>query len=473
MTTLRVELPPKLIPVFAPARGELRYRAMRGGRGSGKSFTAAKMAAIWGACEPLRFLCTRELQNSIKESFHAELKNAIASCEWLSGQYDVGADYLRHKHNGTEFLFKGLRHNITAVKSMAQIDVLIVEEAETVPHASWVDLIPTIRAPKSEIWVIWNPKSPTSWVAERFDKGSPPPRSIVATVNHSDNPWFSKELEEERADNKLTMPVNLYNHIWEGAYLLDDEASIIKSSWIEAAVDAHLLVPEIALGSFTMGYDIADDGADKCATVTRQGGMAFDCDEWAGKEDELLKSTTRAHHTAVKYGAHVNYDCIGVGASAGAYFKELNDKLPSTSRITYAKFNAGGAVIKPEAIYQSKSKIKNKDFFSGLKSQAWWLVADRFRLTYQVVTALKEGKQPPSYTPDQLISISSKMPKLDQLKMELCVPMRDFDNNGRVKVESKKDLAKREVPSPNMADAFIMAYAPMTSGLKINPGLLR
>lgn len=471
MTTLRIELPPKLIPLFAPPRGELRNRCMKGGRGSGKSFSAAKMAAVWGAIEPLRILCTRELQNSIRESFHAELKNAIESCPWLSSEYDVGVDYLRHKTNGTEFLFKGLRHNITAVKSMAQIDLLIVEEAETVPHASWVDLIPTIRAPNSEIWIIYNPKSPSSWVAETFGGDNIPPRTMVVTLNHDDNPWFSRELEEQRQHDKLVMPANLYNHIWEGHYLLDDELSVIKSTWVDAAIDAHLLIPEIAQGQHFMGYDIADDGKDKCATVIRKGGMAFEVDEWDGKEDELLKSTTRAYRSALKYGAHINYDCIGVGASAGAQIIQLNNQQQSTNSLGFAKFNAGGKVIRPTAIYEHK--IKNEDFFSNLKAQAWWLVADRFRLTYQVVNALKEGKEPPKFKPDDLISICSKTQKLQQLQMELCIPMRDFDNNGRVKVESKKDLSKRDVPSPNIADAFIMAYAPVTRGLKINPQVLR
>ena len=106
MATAQIHLPPKMVDVFATPRGELRYRGARGGRGSGKSFTFAKMAAIWGVIEPLRILCTRELQASIKESFHAELKNAIASEPWLEAAYDVGVDYLRGK-NGTEFLFKG------------------------------------------------------------------------------------------------------------------------------------------------------------------------------------------------------------------------------------------------------------------------------------------------------------------------------------------------------------------------------
>lgn len=459
-----------MIPAFAQKRGELRYRCFKGGRGSGKSFTAAMMAAIWGAIEPLRILCTRELQNSIRESFHAELKNAIESNAWLASQYDVGVDYLRHRTNGTEFIFKGLRHNITAVKSMAQIDLLIVEEAETVPHTSWVDLLPTIRAPKSEIWIIWNSKRPNSWVAENFDF-NPPPRSIVVTLNHRDNPWFSRELNEQRLHDKATMPENLYNHIWEGAYLLDDDTSVIKSSWVQSAIDAHKLIPEIMDGRATAGYDVADDGDDKNAVIVRIGSCAVFSDEWQGLEDEILKSCTRAYHAAQRYSANIVYDSIGVGASAGGKFNELNHAHPD-NKVTHAGFNAGGKVLRPEAIY-ADTKIKNKDFFANIKAMMWWQVADRFRLTHQVVQALLAGKEPPAYKADELISIDSSIKHLEQLKMELSIPLRDFDNNGRVKVESKRDLKKREVPSPNLADAFIMAYAPIRKGLKINPDTVR
>ena len=139
----------------------------------------------------------------------------------------------------------------------------------------------------------------------------------------------------------------------------------------------------------------------------------------------------------------------------------------------HAKFNAGAAVVKPEALYERAAGIKNKDFFTNLKSQSWWCVADRFRLTYQVVNAIKSGETPPPYQLDELISISSKCPNLEKLKMELSIPMRDFDNNGRVKVESKKDLAKRDIKSPNIADSFIMAYAPINSGLNIRPDALK
>ena len=231
MQDLRIELPPKLIPLFAPQRGDLRYRVMYGGRGSGKSFTSAKMAAVWGAIEPLRILCVRELQNSIKESFHAELKNAIQSCTWLSSQYHVGVDFLRHKTNGTEFIFKGLRHNITGVKSMAQIDLCIVEEAEDVPAASWQDLLPTIRIAKSEVWIIFNPKKRNSWVAETFINNEPPPRSNVVQLNWNGNPWFGDVLDEQRLDQQSRLDPALYAHIWEGKFYESSDAQVFNGKY--------------------------------------------------------------------------------------------------------------------------------------------------------------------------------------------------------------------------------------------------
>ena len=108
---VEVKLPEKLIPVFAPPRGSVRYRGAWGGRGSAKSASFATMAAIFGYIEPLRILCTREFQNSIKESFHAEIKTSINRYPFLQNSYDVGENYIRGL-NGTEFIFKGLRRSM-------------------------------------------------------------------------------------------------------------------------------------------------------------------------------------------------------------------------------------------------------------------------------------------------------------------------------------------------------------------------
>lgn len=226
MTTVSVELPPKLVELFTPARGECRYRCAFGGRGSGKSYGFALMAAIWGFVEPLRVLCTRDLQVSIKESFHAEIKGAIAAYPWLAAHYDVGVDYLRGA-NGTEFLFRGLRNNVQAVKSTAKIDLTIVEEAEDVPEASWMALEPTVfRQPRAEVWVIWNPRLEGSPVDARF-RASSPEGAAVVEVNWNDNPFFPPELEMLRQQDQRRMDPATYAHVWDGAYLVNSDAQVL------------------------------------------------------------------------------------------------------------------------------------------------------------------------------------------------------------------------------------------------------
>lgn len=188
------------------------------------------MAAIWGYAEPLRILCVREFQASIAESFHAELKAAIYSEPWLEAAYDVGKDYLRG-HNGTEFIFRGLRRNTQSIKSLAKIDLTIVEEAEDVPEESWLALEATVfRQPASELWAVWNPRDRESPVDKRF-RLSPPPRSIVTEVNWQDNPFFPDGLKELRARQQELLDPGTYHHVWEGGYLENSERQVLSGKW--------------------------------------------------------------------------------------------------------------------------------------------------------------------------------------------------------------------------------------------------
>jgi len=230
MTTATIRLPRKLKPVFAKPRGSVQYRGAHGGRGSAKSFSFAKMAAVFGYAEPLRILCTREFQASIKESFHAELKAAIASEPWLEAHYDVGVDYLRGE-NGTEFIFRGLRHGVNTIKSLAKIDLTIVEEAEDVPEVSWLALEATVlRTPGSELWPIWNPRLDGSPVDQRFRK-KPPPNALIAELNWQDNPFFPPGLDALRRRDLERLDPNTYAHIWEGAYLVNSDSQVFAGKF--------------------------------------------------------------------------------------------------------------------------------------------------------------------------------------------------------------------------------------------------
>lgn len=445
-------LNPALRPFWTTrARNKILY----GGRSSSKSWDAAGMAIFLAQRYKLRFLCVRQIQNKIDESVYALLKIQIERFG-LSGEFRILENKIIHKRTGSEFMFYGLWRHISEIKSIESIDILWSEESHALTEKQWEILEPTIRKEGSECWLLFNPSLVSDFVWRHFVV-DPPANTLLRHINYDENPFMSNTMLAVIDNHKKKNP-DTFDNVYLGVPRTDDDSSVIKTSWILAAIDAHLTIGFEDVGMPRLGFDIADSGEDKCAITYAKGSVAYSCDEWQGAEDELLKSCMRALNVAKENDAEITYDSIGVGAAAGAKFKELKYHK-------YQKFNAGSAVLEPEKFYQPK--VKNKDFFANLKAQAWWLVADRFRLTYQVVEAIKNGAEPPPYKVDELISISSDMPMLEKMKYELALPKRDFDNVGRVKVESKKDLAKRDIKSPNIADSFIMAFAPVKRGFRL------
>ena len=89
-------------------------------------------------------------------------------------------------------------------------------------------------------------------------------------------------------------------------------------------------------------------------------------------------------------------------------------------KVRHNKFNAGGKVEQPDRLYDTISKIKNKDMFSNLKAQTWWRIAARFKMTYNAVV---KGEP---FDKDMIISIDSNITKLEQLKDELSSPHKHY-----------------------------------------------
>ena len=229
---MRIEIPSKLIPVFD---GPARYRGAYGGRGSAKSRTFATMALVRAYERKRRILCARELQNSIKESVHQLLVDQIERLK-LPG-FQVGESFIRHA-NGSEFLFKGLRTNISEIKSLEGVDICWVEEAQKVSKASWDVLVPTIRSEGSEIWVTFNPEDEEDPTSQLFVENQPPDSKIIR-INYNDNPWFPADLEKER-QHCLKVDPDGYPHIWEGEYKKLNRGGKVVYNWSQANIDEFI-----------------------------------------------------------------------------------------------------------------------------------------------------------------------------------------------------------------------------------------
>lgn len=233
MAELAVDFPEKLQFLFIPRR----YKVAYGGRGSGKSYNFAQALILLATQKPLRVLCAREVQKSIKQSVHLLLADQIQRLN-LGSFFQVLETEIRGI-NGSMFMFAGLaQHTVESVKSIEAVDICWVEEGQTVSKKSWEILIPTIRKTGSEIWISFNPDLDTDDTYVRFVL-NPPEDSFVTEVNYSDNPYFPVELEKERVHCQRTNPED-YNTIWEGKCRTAVSGAIYASEVNDATVERRI-----------------------------------------------------------------------------------------------------------------------------------------------------------------------------------------------------------------------------------------
>lgn len=234
-----LEFPSAFRHLFATTADDgrpVRYRATYGGRGSAKSHSKGAALLVKARAQPLRILCAREIQRSIRDSVKRLLDDKIEAL----GFGEKGENFFQttdneiRGNNGSLFSFIGLRSNINNVRSLEGYDIAYLSEARSVSQASLNVLIPTIRNPNSEIWFDWNPVAADDPVDKMFrGKDGPPPGSIVREVNYDQNPWFPDVLRDDMEFDRRRDPEK-YSHIWAGGYQKNSEARVFKNYTVEA-----------------------------------------------------------------------------------------------------------------------------------------------------------------------------------------------------------------------------------------------
>lgn len=286
MTEVTIHLPPKLRPIFI---GRADVRASYGGRGSGKTRSFAKMAAVMGmrygqAGYKGQILCARQYMNSLEDSSLEEVKRAIEDEPFLSEYYIIGDKFVKSVDGNIWFSFAGLDRNIGSIKSKGRILICWVDEAEPVTDEAWNILEPTLREENedwnAELWVTWNPKRKTAAVERKFRRSSDPLVKCVE-LNWKDNPRFPAVLERKRLRTLADEP-DQYEHVWEGAYASAIKGAYYAESLAKAKVEGRIgRVAADPLMTLRAHIDIGGTGAKADAFVIW-------IDQWIGKEIRVL-----------------------------------------------------------------------------------------------------------------------------------------------------------------------------------------
>lgn len=320
-----IKIPIAFRDLFTPSR----YKAYYSGRGCGKSQSFAIALLLLAAQKPLRILCTREIQKSIKDSVKRLIDDKIKALG-LEYFFETTDTEVRGK-NGSLFIFSGLKSNIDSIKSMEGVDIVWIEEASRVSQESLDLLIPTIRKEGSEIWFSWNPEFESDPVDKMFRSETPPPNAIVRQVTIEDNPFFPKVLREEMEFDRAN-DIDKYNHVWLGAYKKAEEGAYY-ADLVEQAKD------RITLGlydSSKLVYTAWDLGfTDDTAIIFYQknGAQINIIDFYANRgkpvEEYLTQLQSRAISNGYRYANHyLPHDAFNknyhTGKSTAALFLEHN-----------------------------------------------------------------------------------------------------------------------------------------------------
>lgn len=215
------------------------FKAGLSGRAGLKTWQFARALLLHSIVSPKRVFCGRETLVSLKESVLHELEAQIELLG-LQGEFDIGKSEIVG-HNGSQFIFGGLRIDPESLKSMGHIDFSWIEEASGVSQRSLDIFLPTVlRQPGSEVWFSYNPDQESDPVHMRFgpDPSNPghskDPDCILIQSGWQDAKacgWLTPAMEKEKDKAYLSDPENAA-HIWGGECSKHNDRAIFKDKCI-------------------------------------------------------------------------------------------------------------------------------------------------------------------------------------------------------------------------------------------------
>lgn len=449
-----LQIPEKLLPLVQKHK---RFKIIIGGRGSAKSTSVGRIFIMKTETEGADVLCLREFQASIEDSVHKLMKSSIEELG-IQDRFHITDQRIQSTETGAVTRYKGAARNSSAIKSAEGFKYSWFEEAQTASASTLEDLIPTIRAEGSELWFTGNPQSSGDPFSQRFivpyldelEKNGyyEDDMHLIIVMNHTDNPWFPKELEETRQWDFENLPRAKYDHIWEGKFNDTIDDAIIFPEWFDACVDAHHKLGIKPTGMEVVAHDPSDTGEDTKGLVHRHGMVIKDVLE---KESGNINDGA---DWAIEYAVQkkidvLTWDCDGMGVGLN---KQFTDAL-TPKRITLDMYKGSYAPRNPMAVFEKiEDRIKtNGDSFTNQRAQGYWYLRERMRKTYQAVI---KGEY---IDPDELISIDGGIALLSSLRSEVCrIPTKN-NSYGKIQIMSKPEMKKLGIKSPNLADSLMMA----------------
>lgn len=415
-----------------------RRVAVKACHAPGKSFIAARIAAWWvSTAEELgeSFLVTsaptfkqvaailwREIRRAHR---HGQLPGRLNKTEWFIDEELVG------------FGRKPADADMTGFQGIHAPRVLVLfDEACGIPKTLFDGGDTLIANEASRMLAIGNPDDPTSEFARVCQPGS---GWHVITISAFDTPNFTGEHCPEKIREMLISKLWVEEKrkswgegsiLWQakilGEFPEEDNDSLLKVSQIRAAQARDL--PPAPEADNELGVDIARKGSDSSVIYHRHGSQ-FKRVKKLQKRDLMYlvgEIINVARDLKVK---RVKIDDAGLGGGVTDRLNELKNS-PIQAERALVPFD-----VVPVNVGEGAASAEAEERFANLRAELNWALRNRFW--------------------DGDIQIDDN----DDLLAQATGIRYGMTSKGKLLMESKEDMKKRGLPSPDDWDAMVLANA--------------
>lgn len=390
---------------------------IRSGRGPGKTAFLVFAALHFHCCFPMsQVIVTANTEQQLKNVFWPQLSkffsgmnDAVKSITSLQNSRMVSAEYPR------EWFITyvtGRRENPDAVQGYHAENLLfIVDEAAGVANEIIDAIEGSLTEGNNRMIMAGNATSTSGAFYDSHNKA----REFYLPLHfNSEKASRVKEDFVKSMAKKYGKDSPVYMAYVLGEFPDQSEAQLIALSLVEAAMNRDSVPDE---GPYVWGLDVARFGDDKTALIIRKGDIVKEVKtkfkrsttEVVGWVSALWNTIPERQQPEMIY-----VDTIGVGAGVYDMLREL------------------GLPVYGVNVSESPS---NNERFINLRAELWWRMREWFEQ--------RRGK----------------LCENEELVGELTTVRYEFTSNGKIKIESKEDMKRRSVSSPDLADAFMMTFA--------------
>ena len=402
-----LDIPPKLYS-FLTSFNSYLYFLIEGGRGSAKTQSVARFLLYICEKRKVRICCGREFQANIDESVKAVLVDLINLFNLNFAVYDKK---IVHRATGSVIFFKGFREQGSVnIKGLEGVDILWIEEAQSISKPTLDIITPTIRKNNSKIIFTMN----------RYVRNDPVYRFCTSKnnclhikINYFDNPYCPQKLKDEAVELKQANYKD-YKHIWLGEPLEQANDFLISSNKIELAKTLNFNPDRFIRKLKVMAVDMSGCGGDLnvaklVENASSSGWLEANTEKWSEPDTDVTIGKIINLYSIWKPDILI-LDADGMGYPI---YISVKKAIPDC-----IGFRGAG-----------KARLQNS---ANQRADGYLTLADFLIHGWLKITCENSSRQ--------LEYIKKKYSK----------------NNGLILIQSKEDIRKEQGESPDFADCLMM-----------------